>query len=132
MSYCRWSSDNYRCDLYCYEDRSGFVTHVAASRVDGEVPPIVWDRGEPDFLASVRAQSEFLSRATRRAIGLPHGGATFIDADLLEFLKRLTSLRNLGYRVPPFVIEAVKEEIQEEMPSAPSAFIEELLKNGAP
>ncbi len=34
MSYCRWSSDNTNCDLYCYEDCSGgFTTHVAGFRL---------------------------------------------------------------------------------------------------
>jgi DNA repair photolyase len=32
MSYCRWSSDYFNCDLYCYESNSGYETHVAAYR----------------------------------------------------------------------------------------------------
>jgi hypothetical protein len=31
LSYCRWSSDNFRCELYCYQDTcGGWTTHVAA------------------------------------------------------------------------------------------------------
>lgn len=33
MSYCRWSSDNWKCDLYCYEDANGYITHVADNRI---------------------------------------------------------------------------------------------------
>lgn len=33
MSYCRWSSMNWRCDVYVYEDCSGgWTTHVAGKR----------------------------------------------------------------------------------------------------
>lgn len=32
MSYCRWSSDDYQCDIYAYEAEDGFVVHVASSR----------------------------------------------------------------------------------------------------
>lgn len=33
MSYCRWSSMNWRCDVYVYEDvRGGWTTHVAGTR----------------------------------------------------------------------------------------------------
>lgn len=33
MSYCRWSSMNWRCDVYVYEDvAGGWTTHVAGNR----------------------------------------------------------------------------------------------------
>lgn len=39
MSYCRWSSMNWRCDVYVYESCSGgWMTHVAGRR--RAVPPI--------------------------------------------------------------------------------------------
>ena len=38
MSYCRWSSDDFRCDLYIYESAAGFVIHVAANRVEWDPP----------------------------------------------------------------------------------------------
>lgn len=42
MSYCRWSSDDFQCDVYCYEADEGFIIHVAVSRPvlkDGDLPP---------------------------------------------------------------------------------------------
>lgn len=45
MSYCRFSSMNWRCDVYVYEDvGGGWTTHVAGRRK--VVPPI------PDLLCS--------------------------------------------------------------------------------
>lgn len=39
MSYCRWSSMNWRCDVYVYEDvGGGWTTHVAGRR--RVIPPI--------------------------------------------------------------------------------------------
>lgn len=33
MSYCRWSSDNFRCDVYVYESvHGGWETHMAGRR----------------------------------------------------------------------------------------------------
>ena len=39
MSYCRFSSDDYGCDAYVYEDVSGgFTIHLAGRRYLGDVP----------------------------------------------------------------------------------------------
>jgi hypothetical protein len=32
MSYCRWSSDNWKSDVYVYEGDVGYVIHVASRR----------------------------------------------------------------------------------------------------
>ena len=41
MSYCRWSSDRWQSDVYCYSDViGGYTTHVARSRREGHAPEI--------------------------------------------------------------------------------------------
>ena len=43
MSYCRWSSDDFQCDVYVYESvAGGFVTHVAANRVVFRMNCLPW------------------------------------------------------------------------------------------
>ena len=116
MSYCRWSSDNWRCDLYCYEDVSGgFTTHVAGNRVVGEIPaepPLVLPL--PDDWAQQHSRvMAFLSTAERRPIGLPHDGESYNDPDLQSFLERVTSLRADGYNVPDYVFDEIRAEINE-------------------
>lgn len=32
MSYCRFSTDDFRSDIYCYESIEGYQIHVAAFR----------------------------------------------------------------------------------------------------
>jgi hypothetical protein len=39
MSYCRWSSNHFECDVYVYEDVSGgWTTHVAGRRRKNKLP----------------------------------------------------------------------------------------------
>ena len=39
MSYCRFSSEDFSSDVYCYADCSGgFTTHVASNRIIGDIP----------------------------------------------------------------------------------------------
>ncbi len=116
MSYCRWSSDDFGCDLYCYEDvNGGWTTHVARNRVIGEVPPMpdLLSTKPDEFLASYRAQVAFLERADRKPIGLPFDGHSFNDPDLPSFKARLLELRAAGYRFPDSVLVAVDQEIAE-------------------
>lgn len=46
MSYCRWSSMDFKCDLYIYEAEDGIAIHVASNRVIGDVPAIDWSSAE--------------------------------------------------------------------------------------
>lgn len=119
MSYCRWSSDNFGCDLYCYESADGFVTHVAKSRHVGQIPECdlsLLMGSEADrqrFVDQHRRQSEWLSTCELAPIGGPCDGETFVDDDLESFLARLIELQGLGYRVPDSVIEDVRDELRE-------------------
>ena len=120
MSYCRWSSDDFQCDLYCYADASGgWTTHVASNRLVGDAPHVDWlliggdDKNAALFFEQHRAQSDWLDTAEHAPIGLPHGGATFDDPTLEAFRKRLLDLRALGYRFPDRVLAEVDEEIAE-------------------
>jgi hypothetical protein len=105
MSYCRFSSDDFHCDLYCYESTGGgWMTHVAESKLIGEAPKtdhlsiedtiVIWD-------------------AHRQKIGLPLDGQTFHDTTLEEFRARLLTLRAAGYRFPDNVLERIEDEIRE-------------------
>lgn len=63
MSYCRWSSNNWDCDVYVYEDvAGGWTIHVAGRRrkpITGPCPAM--DFSGPDALAeSYKKQREWL------------------------------------------------------------------------
>jgi hypothetical protein len=114
VSYCRWSSNNWDCDLYCYADcDGGYTTHVAWNRVVGttpEVPPIN-DVAPGEWLKAHRAQMAFLKTAKHKRIGLPYDGQSFSDETLEEFLDRVTMLRDVGYHVPTWLIDDIREEM---------------------
>lgn len=109
MSYCRWSTDNFTCDLYCYEDCSGgWTTHVAARRRTPEYTEL------PDWTKVDAAELDEWGAKSFVDIGLPHDGESFNDPTLEDFLARVTSLRDMGYVVPDRVIENIKQEIEDE------------------
>lgn len=118
MSYCRWSSDNWRCDLYCYEDVSGGITtHIAENRIVGDIPKaplsLIMEGKNEEFLEAHRKQMAFLETAKRESIGLPYDGETFNDPDYASFFTRLIELREVGYNFPDYVLEQVRDDIKQ-------------------
>jgi hypothetical protein len=122
MSYCRWSSMNWTCDLYCYADMTGgWTTHVAPRRRIDAVP----DDRQEDFIGHKISIAEYtqlhrqqmiaLQRIPFEPLRLPHAGETFHDSTLAEFKRRLLELRQLGYRFPDDVIDQIDAELAEEV-----------------
>lgn len=116
MSYCRWSSDNGKSDLYCYESASGFVTHVAGNKPVGDAPemPDIRACTIDEYNAAGQRRSDFLENCERRPIGLAHDGETFTDPDLEAFRERIVGLSAMGYHVPSYVLPKIDEEMQED------------------
>lgn len=111
MSFCRWSSMDFSCDLYCYEAETCYVTHVAMSRVVGDIPKVDsslflenTEENFQEFLSQQKAQFDFLETARREPIGLKYDGQTFYD-DKETFLVRLKYLREEGYNFPEITEE---------------------------
>ena len=53
MSYCRFSSEDFSCDVYVYDDAMGGTTvHVAGNRYVGDVP-------KADYLFSKKTMSQY-------------------------------------------------------------------------
>jgi hypothetical protein len=122
VSYCRWSSDDFKCDLYCYASSQGYTTHVANSRHIGDAPHLDWatltSKDSAEFHKQYTEQMEWLSTAQREPIGLPYDGESFDDPDLESFLATVTMLRDAGYHVPPHVFDAIWEEMLDEAKEA--------------
>lgn len=116
MSYCRWSSDNWKCDLYCYADTAGgYTTRVAGRKYVGEIPevPDILTTLSKVWLTAYKAQQEALEKCELLAIGLAEDGKIFSDPDLASFLKRVKWLNGLGYHVPNYVIEDIQKEMRD-------------------
>lgn len=115
MSYCRWSSDDFQCDVYVYESIDGtWITHVASNRpvINREgLPPII----DGDFLSYHTRSEEVMKRlhaCERVDIGLPHDGKTFCDETAKDCADTLAMLKEMGYNVPQRVIEELNEEAE--------------------
>lgn len=116
MSYCRFSTDDFQCDVYCYEDvYGGFTTHVAVRRsiIDrSSLPPKVpLSKDTVDqYLERHQKLMELLKDCEREPIGLPYDGQSFNDPTPLEAAERLEMLQEAGYNVPQYAIDALREE----------------------
>lgn len=122
MSYCRWSSDSHRCDIYAYEDvNGGWTVHVAGRKKD---VPLDWKSpiervvlGElasdafPEAYAKWNGEYDALPWVDLTA---PSAGKHFNVPDLEEFKALMLSLRAEGLRFPDEVLSAIDEEMAEQ------------------
>lgn len=120
MSLCRFSSDDYRCELYCYQQvHGGYMIHVASNRVifNRDLPPKV--PFDPDHLAEYTARENtvraMVMSADRVPIGLPHDGKHIVCEDEASLLGNLIMLKHAGYRFPDGVIEVLRENASKEV-----------------
>lgn len=123
MSYCRWSTDDFQCDLYIYQDTSGgYTTHVAGNRIvlPEDLPPQVDLTPETAdaWFERHRKVMDMLDNIEREPIDLLYAGESFNDPDIETLIGRLLHLKALGYRFPDSVIEELREEWQEETNAA--------------
>ena len=122
MSYCRFSTDDYQCDVYAYDDCMGGITiHVAGSRyIYAEpLPPHVpfstenldaWMERHNKVMAMVEA-------AGREKIKAKHAGESFYGLDQDSAVALMEELKSLGYKFPDDVVDAMQEEVEDEATS---------------
>ena len=118
MSFCRWSSDDFQCDLYVYYSVGDFYQIMVANGrhvFDGPLPPKVPLLAEgggtnPDYWERHRAVDKMLERARIVDIGLPHGGESYALDTAEECAVKMEWLRDEGYNVPQYAIDAVRED----------------------
>ncbi len=126
MSYCRFSTDQFQCDLYVYYSVGDFYAiHVANRRVvyHRPLPPDVpWPRPGATK-AETRKWARRYMKGQRdmakigrhhKPIGGPFDGETFNEPTIDAAIARLESLRAAGYRFPDDVIAELREEQAEE------------------
>ena len=128
MSYVRFSSDNFRSDVYMYGGNDAIYLHVARQRHDidyDKVPePILLTADMDDTLLKAWHEAYvvfngMLNEAEMVPIGLPHDGETFVfeydtdpdedesvvaEAEKEAFVK-LRELQAMGYHVPEWVFD---------------------------
>jgi len=119
VSYCRFSTDDYKCDIYLYEDAmGGWTTHVAGSRYVADtpiptLPPGWWSLPVEEAMALNTAQMNWIKAARMEPIKLPSAGKSFRDGDLEQVIARLEGLRVEGFNFPDFVLTSLREDAAE-------------------
>lgn len=123
MSYCRWSDQQFECDIYAFAHMQGtYEVWVASQRHTSPapkptVPPFPVKGTEQQIEEWIEAENQFdkwMDGATLVPIGLPHDGAMFSFATPAEAAEKMEELRSVGYNVPQYAIDALREEAKEE------------------
>lgn len=104
MSWCRWSSMDFACDLYVYDAIEGVVVHVGGARPvfdRTQLPPPVslLDDAEA-WLERHNLLMRLLETAETVPIDLPHAGDDRTFDTLAEAADWIDELTSLGYVVP--------------------------------
>lgn len=115
MSYCRFSSMDFTCDIYAYESNEGYVIHVAANRVVGDIPktPNIFTTPIEEYQKLYKAQLDFLETAEREYIDHPAAQQTFVLDTLEAFGDKLLELKKEGFIFPEHVFVQIENEILE-------------------
>ena len=119
MSFCRFSTNDFQCDVYAYADVAGGITvHVAANRViyKEPLPPEILLETD-NHVAWVERHAkvmEMVEAAARESITAKHAGQSYFSLDIDSAVALLQELQTLGYVFPGYVIEDVQEEANAE------------------
>jgi len=118
MSYCRFSNDDYQCDVYVYEScYGGFDTHVATYRkvFKEPIPEIIpFDtEHQKEWFKRHQKIMKMCGAADRVKIELPNDGESFNHNTAKECADNLVELKEAGYNVPQYAIDALNEEVTE-------------------
>jgi hypothetical protein len=118
MSYCRWSSDNFQCDVYVYASKEGWATHVANSRSEPS-PSFPWWAMSIPILSTIawriwsKRSKQWSANRTLTPIGLSRDGQSYYDDCPICCADRLQEMKEEGYLVPQYTIDELREEANE-------------------
>lgn len=105
---------DWMCDVYVYEDvGGGWTVHVANNRRPlGSVPKVTADIlvDVDEFARQNQEQMASLDKIESKPIGLSRDGESFNVPTPGECADLLVSLRDEGYVVPDYAIDALREE----------------------
>jgi len=113
VSYCRWSSMDFKCDLYVYESSDGVVINVASNRVVEDLPPIDFSSPEK-MVESYIQQMKSMDFVTHKAIGGPCDGDSWYGLTHKRAAEIVEMLGEAGYIFPETLIEDLLEDAEEE------------------
>lgn len=116
MSFCRFSTDDFRCDFYAYESKNGFHLYVAGNRINWDPPvspydPSSLELSQEEFGRVSREYHEALERAPREPIGLEGAGGDHLLGTLRELRDMIGEHMRRGFRAPGWLLPSLDEEL---------------------
>ena len=118
MSICRFSSDNWKSDVYIYESECGIELHIASSRIISDIPklpPLSEYKNDLSTWVSLHEkQMEAVRSAKREIIGGKYDGRSLTLDNASELYYALKKVQDYGYHVPDFVFDIIREKINQE------------------
>ena len=121
MSYCRFSTNDFTCDLYVYADaRGGFTAHVAVRRRTGTLPEsfenlcdLAGKIPDDEWKARNKAYWAAIETAESTDLPAPSTGNYFNTETPGEMADKLITLRGEGFNVPSNAIAELREDQSE-------------------
>ncbi len=113
MAYCRFSTDDFQCDVYVYEDvDGGYTIHVAKICLvyNDPIPPKVPMSDIDAFIERRTIMDEIYKCADEAPTPLQYAGKSFNYDTATDAAAFLQELKHLGYRVPDSVIKDLIDE----------------------
>jgi hypothetical protein len=123
MAYVRWSSDDFKSDVYCYADvNGGYTLHVAGGRYPEGIPevgnfPSGQDKAKWDeWFVKHKAQQKWLDENHNKIVKIDHpmAGETYRLGSLEDVATKMRELKDAGFVVPEWVFGVIEEEIEDE------------------
>ncbi len=114
MAYCRFSSDDFKSDVYVYYGENGFNIYVSSRRLDIEdVGPKVDLADTKAFVARHKRLMEAAAKADSKPIEHPDAGECFVFHTPMQAMNKLLELKDAGFRIPDAAIAGLKAEVAE-------------------
>ena len=107
MSYCRFSSDDWTSDIYCYQTQYGYTIHVASNRYAYPIQKLEYDNPE-----SYKQQLIDSQNVKRIPIELEGAGESYYYSSPAETIQKLKELQQIGFNVPQIAFDCLEEEIE--------------------
>jgi len=102
MAFVRWSSDDFKSDVYVYSDVNGGITTMVAKSRYKDGPPARLE-GET-LLEWIKKMGD-----AQVAIDLEGAGGIYNDETPELCIMRLESLRAVGFHVPEYALDLLRE-----------------------
>lgn len=122
MSYCRFSTNGFRSDVYAYQDNNeAYVVHVAATRaiIPDDLNPPGFDTPPDRFTEIYLTWYRAYDALPRVTLAQESAGKTFYESTLEDLEERLRDLQAEGLTVPDMAFEEIEFEMRDKEGTLP-------------